>query len=160
MLEIMEQKRPDLYAEQCPSCGGALALLSGTLCRGFNPGEIRENDSAGNISESQLEQGPDGKPTARALRKTFFGCGSCRQPVPPDHPWQVKLDREWAASDAKDKAERERVAKAPKAPTPTYPMQDFERLNHLHFVVIPSMAKTIEAMAARIEALERASKKK
>lgn len=114
MPELLEVKSPSTSTDQCSRCGAQLAVLSGIVVRGFELGEVvREWDpQSGNVSASYLEQGPDKKPTARALKGTFWGCGTCRQPVPLDHPRQVKLDQEWREYEAREKAERERRAKA------------------------------------------------
>jgi hypothetical protein len=52
----------------------------------------------------------------RCRRQSYIACQRCGTTVPVNHPMQVKLDADWQAQDAKDKAEAERLAKRPPAP--------------------------------------------
>lgn len=139
ILDIATLKpQPTRHLEHCAACGGQLAVLAGVLCRGLAPGEILEKDTAGRVAESQLERGADNQVTDRARRGIFFGCGSCRQPVLPDHPRQLDLDRQWRERDASDAAARARAEHTPPAKTTPY-----AELN------------PVRALEERVEALEK-----
>jgi hypothetical protein len=89
-----------------PGCGGSLAVFQGIIYV-----------DAGGVGGARRVEDSD-----RCRRKSYFGCSRCRLPVPLDHPMQVKLDADWRALEAKEKAEAERLAKAAAAASPPKPI--------------------------------------
>lgn len=113
-----EKKYAARDEKTCPGCGTQLAVITGQLKRGLKLGEVNPHESFGPLPPDMMEKGPDGKVTSRALHKCYVGCHSCG-PVPLNHPWQVRLDAEWATRDLADKAKADHDAKMPPlAPSP------------------------------------------
>jgi hypothetical protein len=99
--QTADPKDPD----RCGHCGGALAVFRGPLLveDPAHPGALARREG-----------------TPRDRRESWVGCGGCQTPVPPDHPRQVALDRDWESLETKEAAEKDRQAKA-KAARPAVP---------------------------------------
>ena len=149
-------------SESCPACGRQLAAIGGVLVRGLKPNEITTRDPDGRIRAADLEpeldaEGrPTGRPSDRAKRGVYIGCGSCRQPVPQDHPKQRALDRQWVESERREQAE---AARAGTRPPPAMPYRELNPVTCLEErcdVLERELAATRKLLAQLTARLERA----
>ena len=118
---------PGAEADRCRLCGDQIAAMRGKVMVQLKAG-------------GQLEE----EKSRRAQRQSYFGCGGCGLPVPLDHPRQVELDRQWDELEAKEKKERERVAKVkPAKMTP-----------HKELNLVQALAEDLATLQKRVSVLE------
>jgi hypothetical protein len=136
---LMEALRGAETQDTCASCGGQLAVYRGKLFVEIKPG-VREEEKS-----------------ARARRKSYWGCGACGRPVPINHVRQVKLDAEWEVVEKREAEEAARAAKAgPGKATAN------EQLNPLTYVaesldgLVKEFRQYREQNNARIKVLDKA----
>jgi hypothetical protein len=96
----------------------------------------------------------------RCRRQSYVACEDCNMVVPVNHPMQVKLDADWRAVEAKDKSERERVAKAvvssaPAKATPINPVMSMADAIEAAHDLIARMIGENERLVRRVAALEK-----
>ena len=118
--------------ENCTVCGAQLAVIRDKVWTQPDP-----------------RKDPVIEDSDRGRRGVYVGCGACRTPVPPTHPRQLELDRQWAEQDRKDREEAERRAKA--RPMPTIPHVDREQLI---VDLLAPMQKRLTALEAEVAMLK------
>jgi hypothetical protein len=127
----------------CPRCGRKLVFRSGPVlvtAQGFG-------------GQATVEDSP------RSRRQRYVSCpGQCGA-VPENHPMQVRLDQQWAEVEAKEAAERSRLAALPPPPparamaiNPALSLPDAIDAAH---DLIGGLRRDVERLTHRVTALEK-----